>query len=348
MAGFARYWRQRLTAAATILGIVMSSQPGLAATSCMRGVNLAGAEFGKPGDAFGKGYVYPSQSTVEYFAKKGFNTVRLPFLWERLQPKLYGPLDKAELKRLQEAVKLIRGQGMKVILDPHNYARYNGVLIGSDKVPESAFTDFWRKLSALFANQGDVIYGLMNEPYGISAQDWLSSANSAIGAIRQTGSKNLILVPGTAWTGAHSWVDGDYGTPNGSVMAAVTDPQNNFAYEVHQYLDEDYSGKHDDCSKAGEALRAIVQFGDWLHKVHRRGFLGEFAVSALPQCQVPLGAIVQTIEQNQDVWLGWSYWAAGDWWPAEEPLNIQPVNGEDKTQLKTLLEAFSDETDCKG
>ena len=59
------------------------------------GVNLSGAEFNsrkKPGTLF-KDYTYPAASDFSYFAGKGMNTIRLPFLWERVQPELNGQLD---------------------------------------------------------------------------------------------------------------------------------------------------------------------------------------------------------------------------------------------------------------
>jgi endoglucanase len=46
--------------------------------------------------------------------------------------------------------------------------------------------------------------------------------------------------------------------------------------------------------------------------------------------------MVEVMEKNRDVWTGWAYWAAGDWWPESEPLNIQPVKGRDRPQLKAL------------
>ena len=322
----------------------------MAATDCLRGINLAGAEFGKLTDKYDKGYMYPSKTTIGYFAEKGFNIVRLPFLWERLQPQLYKGLDQAELKRLRDTVKSIRAKGMAVILDPHNYARFRGDLIGSEAVPQSAFADFWRRLATAFDGTDGVAFGLMNEPYEISAEDWLSAANSAIGAIRQTGAGNLILVPGTAWTGAHSWTAGDYGTPNGSVMLGVSDPKDNYAFELHQYLDVDFSGKNAECTRAADAVKAIGEVADWLRYNHQRGFLGEFAVPTDQTCQPALLDMVKAVEENADVWLGWSYWAGGDWWPEDEPLNIQPVEKAgkpvDRPQMQTLSRIFSEQSSC--
>ncbi len=82
-----------------------------------------------------------TDTELDYYKGKGLNLFRLPFLWERVQPSLYGGLNQTELSRLDNVVAAARNRGMKVILDPHNYARYrlNGTeyLIGSSQVPTS-------------------------------------------------------------------------------------------------------------------------------------------------------------------------------------------------------------------
>ena len=342
--------RKNRRSGVSVLGVLVcfavAAGSAKAVPLCLRGVNLAGAEFGELGAEYGAGYVYPSKETTDYFAGKGFNTVRLPFLWERLQPELHEPFDAAEFKRLYDTVMLIRASGMAVILDPHNYARFRGNLIGSEAVPQSAFADFWRRLAAAFVGVEGVAFGLMNEPYGISAEDWLLSVNGAIAAIRKTGAGNLLLVPGTAWTGAHSWTTGDYGTPNASAMLGVEDPQDHYAYELHQYLDVDFSGKNLECSRTADAVKAVQDVAGWLRDHGRRGFLGEFAAPASPECLTGLADMVRTVEQNADVWLGWSYWAGGDWWPEDEALNIQPTKEGDRPQMQVLSSFFSEQTGC--
>lgn len=316
----------------------------LAATNCFRGINLSGAEFGKPGGIPFKDYTWPSAQTVSYFASKGFDTVRLPFMWERLQPVLMKPLDKDEVSRLKEAVALIRAHEMRVILDPHNYARYRGQIVGSDAVPALAFGDFWARLASLYPNENDVVFGLMNEPYQMPITQWLDAANAAAAAIRnQAGAQNLILVPGTAWSGAHSWMTPIDGEPNGVAMARFEDPAKNFAFEVHQYLDDDFSGTKGNCVRADDAVDALKKFTAWLKEHGFRGFLGEFGVPAgKVRCIDALKSMVEVTEANKDVWTGWTYWVAGDWWPATEELNIQPTGDGDRPQLAALQPTLTD------
>ncbi|HEX8537430.1 MAG TPA: glycoside hydrolase family 5 protein, partial [Cystobacter sp.] len=209
-----------------------------------RGINLSSAEFGSaiPG-THGKDYVYPdpayaNYTTADYYITKGMTTFRLPFRWERLQRTRNAAFDAAELSRLKTTVNRLTDKGATVILDPHNYARYNGALIGSG-IPNADFADFWTRLANEFKGNTKVVFGLMNEPHGMPTEQWLAAANAAIQAIRNTGATQLILVPGNAWTGAHSWASNWYGTPNATVMLQVKDPRNNYAFEVHQYLDSD-------------------------------------------------------------------------------------------------------------
>lgn len=322
------------------LSLAITVGPAHAAGSCFRGINLSGAEFGSVGGEPGTDYIYPTEKTVQYFADKGFTSVRLPFLWERLQPKLNADFDPAELDQLQKTVKLIRASGMGVILDPHNYARYNNEVVGSPAVPTSAFADFWKRLSTLFAGQKDVSFGLMNEPHDMLATDWLTGANAAIAAIRASGAKNLVLVPGTSWTGAHSWEADGYGGSNADAMLGLVDPESNFAFEVHQYLDDDFSGTKNNCSRSADAVTALKSFTQWLRVHNQRGYLGEFGAPGGAECVEGLKAMIGVVESNRDVWTGWSYWAAGDWWPESEPLNIQPTKRGDRPQLKAMSAAL--------
>lgn len=330
---------------ATSLAIAaMLAQPALAATtSCFRGINISGAEFGPLGGKVDKDYIWPSIATLDYFAGKGFNTVRLPFRWDRLQPELMGELDEAELSRLMETVELIRARGMKTILDPHNYARYHDQVIGSDAVPKEAFADFWARLARLYANDDQVVLGLMNEPNTMPVAQWVDAANAATEAIRTTArAKNLILVPGTAWSGAHSWMKPIDGEPNGIALGKFRDPGNNFAFEVHQYFDDDFSGTKGNCSRTQDAVAALESFTEWLKANGHRGMLGEFGAPKDDACVAGIKAMVDVVERNKDVWTGWTYWVAGDWWSPDEPLNIQPTKDGDRPQLQGLLPALRD------
>jgi aryl-phospho-beta-D-glucosidase BglC (GH1 family) len=97
------------------------------------GVNLAGAEFGEghlPG-TYNQHYTYPTKAEVDYFTGKGMNIFRLPFRWERLQPSAHGSLNTTELSRINNFVNYAVSKKAYVILDPHNYARYYGDIIGS-------------------------------------------------------------------------------------------------------------------------------------------------------------------------------------------------------------------------
>lgn len=334
----------RTTAARTAAAFVVSlALTAPADAACFRGINLSGAEFGDRHGVPNQQYTYPSEKIVAYFRAKGLNTVRLPFLWERLQPVLDQKLDDAELGRLQQSVDMMRKAGMQVILDPHNYATYDGRQIGSRVVSSDDFADFWKRLAAVFANVDGVSFGLMNEPHDLDAERWLPSVNAAIAAIRETGAKNLILVPGTAWTGAHSWL-----ATSADVMLGTKDPADNFAFEVHQYLDSNFSGTHATCSRADDALAAINTMTDWLRTNGKRGYLGEFGAGGEADCVKGLSAMVQAVNGAKDVWTGWTYWVAGDWWPPTEPLNITPVKGVDRPQLSALAGPGLDDRSCAG
>ena len=247
------------------------------------GVNLAGADFGELLGKNGTEYGYPTPGNIEYYARLGFTLVRIPFKWERMQPDLDAPLAEAELALLTAVVDQARQHGLTVVLDPHNYARrrlrgdgwQSEFAIGSAEVPLASFLDFWRRLADVFKQRDDVIFGLMNEPADMSASLWLDIANATIAAIRATGAANMLFVPGTAYSGAHSWLEA-----GNTIMERVADPKGNFAIEVHQYLDRDSSGTKSTAVSSSIGSERLEAFQGWARKRGLRAFLGEYGAGA--------------------------------------------------------------------
>lgn len=303
----------------------------------LTGVNLAGAEFGSaiPG-RHGVDYIYPRASDVEYFRARGMNVIRLPFRWERLQPAPHGELDTGELSLLKEAVDLITSRGLAIIISPHDYARYKGAVIGSDAVPFDQFADLWRRLALIFRGNDLAIFGLMNEPHDMPTEQWRDGANHAIAAIRTAEAANLILVPGNAWSGGHNWSSSQDGTPNAVALESIHDPADNYAFEIHQYFDADFSGTHETCQDPEIGPRSLTGVTQWLRDRGKRGFLGEFGAAANEVCLEALEAVLSNLEAGRDVWTGWTYWAAGPWW-GDYPLSVQPGPEGDRPQMRVLM-----------
>jgi endoglucanase len=151
-------------------------------TPFLLGVNLAGAEFGSgdvqnghenpqtvPG-VYGKDYTYPRHEKIDYYASKGLDVIRLPFLWERLQLTNLGPLDAAELARLDDIVNYATSKGLKIEIEPHNYGYGFNALVGSG-TQNSDFADLWSKLASHYKSNANVIIGLMNEPHVQAASE---------------------------------------------------------------------------------------------------------------------------------------------------------------------------------
>ncbi|MCB9584812.1 MAG: glycoside hydrolase family 5 protein [Polyangiaceae bacterium] len=278
---------------------------------------MSSAEFGSsklPGK-YATDYIYASNAHADHFLDAGMKVFRVPFLWPRLQHDLNAEFDADELNRLRGLVSHITGRGGYALLDPHDYARWAGELIGSSSVPNTAFADFWSRLAGEFKGDDHVWFGLMNEPNGVAATQWLAAANAAIAGIRASGAQNLVLVPGVRWTGAHSWYSGDSGS-NAAVMGGVVDPLDHYAYELHQYLDSDSSGtkENGECVSTtigSERLKAVT---GWLREKGKKGFLGEGAGANTATCAAAIADMLTYMRANQDVWFGFSWWAAGPWW----------------------------------
>jgi endoglucanase len=320
--------------------LLSSALPAGAQPLPYTGVNLAGGEFydptTTPHPVYGKNFTYPTAAELDYFAGKGMNVFRFPFRWETLQPAPKQPFVPVEMARLKAAVQLATGKGLVVILDPHNYARYFGKVVGGPEVGIDVFADFWSRLAREFRDDPNAWFGLVNEPHDMPTEQWLNAANAAIAAIRNAGAKNRILVPGNGWTGAWTWLQNWYGGANSEWMLKIRDPANNYVFDVHQYLDKDGSGSHPEVVSPTIGSERLRDFTAWCREHKQRAFLGEFAVPAGDIGEKATADLLQAMERDRDVWLGFTWWAAGARW-GDYMFSLEPKNGQDRPQMAYLL-----------
>lgn len=286
------------------------------------GVNESGAEFGSdniPG-VLGTDYIFPSESSIDYFVDLGFNFFRLPFLLERLAPPatgITGAFDDDYLGLIKSTVEYVTGKGAYIAIDPHNYLIYNGATLTST----SDFQTFWTNLANEFVDNEHVIFDIMNEPYTVNASVVFNMNQAAIDGIRSTGATQLILAEGTSWTGAWTWTT----SGNSDYFGNIKDSANNTAIEMHQYLDSDGSGTSATCVSSTIGAERLAAATAWLEETGLKGFLGEIGAGSNDVCmQAVFGALCSM--QQSGVWIGASWWAAGPWWGTYFQ-SIEPPSG---------------------
>ena len=194
----------------------------------LRAISLAGAEFGTETNDFscdnpgveGKDYVWNSPETYAWFANQGVRLFRIPFRWERLQPRLGEPLDPTELGHLRQAVDHAKAHGATALLDLHNYGRYVfggeggpftarlGDLNAKHILSEEDLVDFWLQISKEFQHETGIWgYGLMNEPHDLPSGAWKSASRAVVHALREASDNTLVFVGGDQWSKSESWLE---------------------------------------------------------------------------------------------------------------------------------------------
>src|SRR5574337_142959 len=198
------------------------------------GVNLSALEWGEtviPG-TYGTNYTSPTTAEVDYFTGKGMKIIRIPFLWERMQPTLMQPFNTTYRDRVESIVNYATSKaGVFAIVDCHNYHRYNGNIVGSTAVPVDSFVNLWTRIGARFATNPRVMFGLMNEPHDVpgGAAAVRDHQQAVIDALRAAGYGQYILVSGTQWSGGWTWTT----SGNAAAMLSLTDPINRTIFDDH-------------------------------------------------------------------------------------------------------------------
>jgi len=316
------------------------------------GINMSEAEY-----SWGS---FPSAADLAYIKSNNITLIRLPIAWERAQPTLFGALNSAYISGLRAFIAAAGSQGMTVIVDVHDYGRYNikwaadlaanGVatpntgsgesIIGSTAVPTSAFADLWTKLAtSLKGTVGLGYYGIMNEPYDMGTT-WPAIAQAAVTAIRSVDMNTQILVPGTQWSSAFWWPR-DNGT-----LYTVTDPANKMLFEAHLYFDANGSGTYPQTYAAQGAtptwgVERVQPFLTWLTQHHVKGFIGEFGVPGNDPLWLPV--LDNFLSAIQAAGVSGTYWnyafhspSDPSWWPVNDPMSIIN-NGQANPQMGILL-----------
>jgi endoglucanase len=314
---------------------INSSTGGAGATSALLGVDLIGAEFGAPGhNVYNKDYIYPTAAELDYFKAQGLDLIRLPFSWERMQPTLGGALDPTELGRLQAFLSEAQARGMQVVVDMHNFGRYNGQTIGSAAVPITAFQDFWTKLAGALQGYTNIYgYDIMNEPHDMGDPTiWPAAAQAAVNGIRTVDTSHAIVVEGDHWSSANVW-------QQYNANLHINDPSNNIIYSAHAYFDANHSGTYTQTydqqgANPNIGAQVLAPFESWLVANHAKGYIGEFnAPNNDPRWLTVLDNFEKTLQQDG---IDATYWAAGPWWSASN-VSVEPINGQDKPQIADLV-----------
>ncbi|TDL21861.1 cellulase-domain-containing protein [Rickenella mellea] len=297
----------------------------------MGGVNTAGYDFTvyTNGSFSGVGYA-PPPSQFTHFAGQGVKLFRVPFAWQLMTPQVGGTIDPNFWSRYDATVQqaLASGPNVHVILDLHNYARWNNQIIAQGGPTNAQFTSLWSQIAQKYAGQSRVIFGIMNEPHDIpSVATWVTSVQAAVNAIRAAGATSqFILMPGSSWSSAAALP-----TEAGPLLLGVTDPaggKSKLLFDVHKYLDSDNSGTHPDCVTNNiDTFTALVT---WLKANGRQAILSETGGGNTASCETMLGQELAYVKSQSQYIVGYTIWAAGAF-DTTYTLTVTPnANGSDQ------------------
>ncbi|KAJ9628844.1 Endoglucanase EG-II [Taxawa tesnikishii (nom. ined.)] len=283
------------------------------------GVNISGFDFGcgTDGTCTTSGIVNPGQTGINqmnHFVKDdGLNAFRLPVGWQYLvNNNLGGTLDATNWANYDALVQGCVNSGASLcIVDVHNYARWNGAIIGQGGPTNAQFTSLWSQIATKYKGNAKIAFGIMNEPHDVDITTWAATVQATVTAIRQAGAtSNLILLPGNSYTSAAAFVSNG----SGAALLKVTNLDGsvtNLVFDVHAYLDSDNSGTHASCT-TNNINNAFSPLATWLRSNKRQAMLTE--TGGGPNDSTCLTDVCQELlylMSNSDVFLGWTGWGAG-------------------------------------
>jgi endoglucanase len=284
------------------------------------------------------------------------NIFRLPVGWQYLvNNKLGGTLDATNFGYYDQLVQDCLSTGAYCIVDIHNYARWNGAIIGQGGPTNAQFVSVWKQLAQKYASEPRIWFGIMNEPHDIpKISTWAATVQAVVTAIRQAGATSqFISLPGNNWQSAGAVIsDG-----SAAALSTVKNPDGtttNLIFDVHRYLDSDNSGTHTECV-ANNIDDSFAPLATWLRQNKRQAILTETGGGNTASCQQYLCQEIQYLKQvllifcpdyeqvansvcsqNSDVYLGYVGWSAGSFDSSYELVETPTWNGNGWTDTSLV------------
>ncbi|KAL9603292.1 MAG: hypothetical protein Q9219_001315 [cf. Caloplaca sp. 3 TL-2023] len=200
---------------------------------------------------------------MQHFVKDdGLNAFRLPVGWQFLVEKPGAPLNAGNMEQYDALVQACLATGSLCIIDIHNYARWDGLVVGQGGPSDEDFANLWSQLATKYAQSPKVAMGIVNEPHEVpDIKKWAETCQTVVNAIRKAGAtEHFIMLPGNGYTSAGSFVS----SGSAEALSAVKDVDgstNKLIFEVHKYLDSDNSGTNPECvSSYVDAFEDLTKF----------------------------------------------------------------------------------------
>lgn len=317
---------------------------------------------------------------MQHFVKDDkLNAFRMPVAWQFLVEKPGAPLIPANMKKYDALVKECLATGSLCIIDLHNYARWDGQIIGQGGPTDEEFADLWSQLATQYKGQAKVAMGIVNEPHEGTPKifgstksmlmyakvpditRWAQSCQTVVDAIRKAGATDhYILLPGmqdsrimkyhvltilgNGYTSAGTFVS----SGSAKALLSVKDAdgsKNKLIFEVHKYLDEDNSGTHLNCvSNNIDAFEDLTKF---LKDNKRQAILAETGGGpSTKSCLKNVCELLSYLNDNDDVYMGYLGWGAGSF-DETYALSLTPEGGDgDEATAKAPMKDVPLMTEC--
>lgn len=183
---------------------------------------LAGPDFAREfWQAFKDNYI--TEADIEYIAKTGANTIRLPFNYKLFTQEDYmGKNDENEgFKMMDKTIEWCRKYGLHLILDMHdcpggqtgdNIDNGHGYpWLFESEASQQLFCSIWKTIAERYKEEPVILgYELMNEPIATMFSKELQTEMNgklealykrATKAIREVDNNHIILLGGSQWNG---------------------------------------------------------------------------------------------------------------------------------------------------
>lgn len=311
-------------------------------------INNAGLEFAQ--------LVPVTSSDFLPYTSFGFTMSRVPFSLESCTDPSTGKIlwDSACGQYLIEQVEKETAKGNEVVIDVHNYMKYNNQLLTKER-----FTAVMISLAEKLGNKPLVKIDAQNEPY-CSSEYLLEAYNDMFPLFRAAGGHNTVIITLNNWANPRDcWYSYEGGPAPCDLFRSDTiiDPENNYLIGLHPYCNPTGqpidSSPNDQCDPNCYDLNKM---DDIFAQAEKNGwpgiFFGEIGGTQHSTCLDAVNNLVTGIaEKSADFDVTGCLWAGDGGFNEYYPLYVAPDAKKEPLKSGYCTTKYPDGTDiftCAG
>ncbi|OAV87220.1 hypothetical protein PTTG_04474 [Puccinia triticina 1-1 BBBD Race 1] len=256
------------------------------------------------------------EQAMHYLDDRNVSLIKLPLSWESLAHNI------TKLEVYTDVVATVTSRNATAVvslaISTIHFSNFTSHIVEKDgpslrKAANASFVEFWGKMAKHFQHDRRVIFHLMAVPHGsVLPRNWNETIQAAVTAIRESGARNVIVLPSFAAPSASATFNTFRDFPKDfERMQHIKNPDgttHGIVFDVSQTLGLKQNSQRCGGVDVSDIVQPVVKI---LKEHKRQAIVGTLAGGSDPSCTRTLVKFVKEVSKSYPSLAGFIMYGAG-------------------------------------